>query len=219
MVGWDRSIVGANLVSQSDQVMHFEVNFIHDHRKHFVSFVYAENTERERKPLWRNLTDHCVLVNGEPWAVLGDFNVTIKVEECSNSFNVIDKDMEVFRRVLCNLEILGNASFLSSYGSCFANFLPYMTSDHCPTTLIYTDVKAIKPRFKNMKKHLRNMNRINGNVFDKVKALRVELKRVQSSLDKDPNCVHLKEEEYVYCNAYKEAISDEENVLRHKTKI
>ncbi|GJT16593.1 RNA-directed DNA polymerase, eukaryota, reverse transcriptase zinc-binding domain protein [Tanacetum coccineum] len=226
------------------------------------------------------------LVNGEPWAVLGDFNVTIKVEECSNSFNVIDKDMEVFRRVLCNLEleditsygmfytwiqkrmnpeagilkkldrILGNASFLSSYGSCFANFLPYMTSDHCPTTLIYTDVKAIKPRsfrfmnfladkpgflsivkdnwclevqgfqmfvlakrLKNMKKHLRNMNRINGNVFDKVKALRVELKRVQSSLDKDPNCVHLREEEYVYCNAYKEAISDEEKVLRQKTKI
>ncbi|GJR64260.1 RNA-directed DNA polymerase, eukaryota, reverse transcriptase zinc-binding domain protein [Tanacetum coccineum] len=286
MVGWDRSIVGVNLVSQSDQVMHFEVNFIQDHRKHFVSFVYAKNTERERKPLWRNLTDHCVLVNGEPWAVLGDFNVTTKVEECSNSFNVIDKDMEVFRRVLCNLEleditsygmfytwiqkrmnpeagilkkldrVLGNASFLSSYGSCFAKFLPYVTFDHFPATLVHPDIKAIKPRsfwfmnfladkpgflrtvkdnwclkiqgfrmfvlakrLKNMKKHLRNLNRINGNVFDKVKALRVELKRVQSSLDKDPNCVHLREEEYVYCNAYKEAASDEEKVLRQKTKI
>ncbi|GKC99547.1 RNA-directed DNA polymerase, eukaryota, reverse transcriptase zinc-binding domain protein [Tanacetum coccineum] len=131
MVGWDRSIVGANLVSQSDQVMHFEVNFIHDHRKHFVSFVYAKNTERERKPLWRNLTDQCVLVNGEPWAVLGDFNVTIKVEECSNSFNVIDKDMEVFRRVLCNLD-------------CFAKFLPYVTSDHCPATLVHPDIKAMQ---------------------------------------------------------------------------
>ncbi|GJS56145.1 hypothetical protein Tco_0629507 [Tanacetum coccineum] len=65
---------------------------------------------------------------------------------------------------------------------------------------------------KNMKKHFRNMNRINGSVFDKVKALRVELKRVQSSLDNDPNCVHLREEEYVYCNAYKKAISDEEKV-------
>ncbi|GJS50259.1 RNA-directed DNA polymerase, eukaryota, reverse transcriptase zinc-binding domain protein [Tanacetum coccineum] len=168
MVGWDRSIVGANL-----------------------------NTKRERKPLLRNLTDHCVLVNGEPWVVLGDFNVTIKVEECSNSFNVMIQAYGVFRRVLCNLD-------------CFANFLPYMTSDHCPATLIYTDVKAIKPRLKNMKKHFRNMNRINGNVFDKVKALRVELKRVQSSLDNDPNCVHLREEEYVYCNAYKKAISDEE---------
>ncbi|GJT92153.1 RNA-directed DNA polymerase, eukaryota, reverse transcriptase zinc-binding domain protein [Tanacetum coccineum] len=231
--------------------MHFKVNFIHDHRKHFVSFVYAENTERERKPLWRNLTDHCVLVNGEPWAVLGDFNVTIKVEECSNSFNVIDKDMEVFRRVLCNLEleditsygmfytwiqkrmnpeagilkkldrILGNASFPSSYGSCFANFLPYMTSDHCPATLIYTDVKAIKPRSFRFMNFLTDKPGFLSTVKDNrcLEALRVELKRVQSSLDNDSNCVHLREEEYVYCNAYKKAISDEEKVLRQKTKI
>ncbi|GJT92143.1 RNA-directed DNA polymerase, eukaryota, reverse transcriptase zinc-binding domain protein [Tanacetum coccineum] len=231
---------------------------IMDHRKHFVSFVYAKNTERERKPLWRNLTDHCVLVNGEPWAVLGDFNVTTKVEECSDSFNVIDKDMEVFRRVLCNLELedITSYAFLSSYGSCFAKFLPYVTSDHCPATLVHPDIKAIKPRsfrfmnfladkpgflrtvkdnwclkiqgfrmlvlakrLKNMKKHLRNLNRINGNVFDKLKALRVELKRVQSSLDKDPNCVHLREEEYVYCNAYKDAASDEEKGRMYKSRI
>ncbi|GKF70466.1 hypothetical protein Tco_0203523 [Tanacetum coccineum] len=58
-----------------------------------------------------------------------------------------------------------------------------------------------------MKKHIRNMNRLNGNGFDK------------NCLDKDPNCVHLREEKYVFCNAYKEAARDEEMVLRQKTKI
>ncbi|GJU07175.1 putative RNA-directed DNA polymerase, eukaryota, reverse transcriptase zinc-binding domain protein [Tanacetum coccineum] len=67
--------------------------------------------------------------------------------------------------------------------------------------------------------YLRNMNRLNGNVFDMVKVLREELKRVQNCLDKDPDCVHLREEEYVFCNAYKEAARDEEMVLRQKTKI
>ncbi|GJT92150.1 RNA-directed DNA polymerase, eukaryota, reverse transcriptase zinc-binding domain protein [Tanacetum coccineum] len=70
-----------------------------------------------------------------------------------------------------------------------------------------------------MKRYMRNLNRVNGNVFDKVKALRVELKRVQTSLDKDPDCIHLSKEEFVYCNAYKEAMNDEEKVLRQKTKF
>ena len=42
-------------------------------------------------------------------------------------------------------------------------------------------------RLKNMKRYLRNLNRVNGNVFNKVKALRVELKRIQRELDKEPN--------------------------------
>lgn len=60
------------------------------------------------------------------------------------------------------------------------------------------------------------MNRMNRNVFDKVKVLRVELKRVQMNLDKDPNNSCLREEEFIYCNAYKEAVIDEENLHRQK---
>ncbi|GJT92149.1 ribonuclease H-like domain-containing protein [Tanacetum coccineum] len=106
----------------------------------------------------------------------GDFNVTLNVEECSNSFGVIDKDMDVFRKVLSDLclddiisfgmfytwtqkrmnpesgslkkldRVLGNPSFLTCYGSCFAKFLPYMTSDHSPTVIVYPDIKSAKPK-------------------------------------------------------------------------
>lgn len=70
-----------------------------------------------------------------------------------------------------------------------------------------------------MKRHLRNMNRVNGNVFNKVKVLRVELKKIQQCLDKKPNNCRLREEEFVFCKAYQEAVRDEASLLRQKTKI
>ncbi|GJZ10936.1 RNA-directed DNA polymerase, eukaryota, reverse transcriptase zinc-binding domain protein [Tanacetum coccineum] len=103
------------------------------------------------------------------------FNVALKVEDCSNCFSVIDKDMEPFRRFLESLDlediystgmfytwyqkrnnpdngilkkldrVLGNSSFLSLFGNCYENFLPFVTSDHCPATLVYPEVKDQKP--------------------------------------------------------------------------
>lgn len=54
MVGWDTNVVGANLISHFDQTMHFELNFFHDYRKQFVSFIYAKNKGCERRALWKN---------------------------------------------------------------------------------------------------------------------------------------------------------------------
>ena len=78
---------------------------------------------------------------------------------------------------------------------------------------------VLAKRLKNMKRHLRNMNRVNGNVFNKVKMLRIELKKVQQCLDKEPDNSRIREEEFVYCKAYQEAVRDEVNLLRQKTKI
>nr|GEZ48049.1 hypothetical protein [Tanacetum cinerariifolium] len=156
-------------------------NFVDSNRKQFVSFVYAMNTERDRKLLQRNLIDHYCLVNNEPWLVLGDFKVTMNVEECSNSFNVIDKDMEDFRRVLYSLDL----EDITSY------------------------VKALRVELK----------RVQSSLDKDPDCVHLREEEVQSSLDKDPDCVHLREEEYVYCNAYKEAISNEEKVLRQKKMI
>ncbi|GJR58907.1 hypothetical protein Tco_1501069 [Tanacetum coccineum] len=187
-----------------------------------------------------------MLVSNEPWVVLADFNVIMNVDECSNSFNIVDRDMDIFRRVLYSLELEDIVSFVSSlydFGSLPAIIVYPDVKDFKPRSFRFMNVLADKPNFlstvkdnwytevqgfrmfvlakrlKNIKKHLRNMNRLNGNVFDKVKVLRDELKRVQNSLDKDPDCLHLREEEYIYCNAYKEAAKDEEKVLRQKTRI
>ncbi|GJY88850.1 RNA-directed DNA polymerase, eukaryota, reverse transcriptase zinc-binding domain protein [Tanacetum coccineum] len=50
-------------------------------------------------------------------------------------------------------------------------------------------------RRKRMKKYLRSLNNKNGNVYEKVKILREELKKVQLELDKDPHNANLKEDE------------------------
>ncbi|GJV01914.1 RNA-directed DNA polymerase, eukaryota, reverse transcriptase zinc-binding domain protein [Tanacetum coccineum] len=70
-----------------------------------------------------------------------------------------------------------------------------------------------------MKKYMRQMNRRNGNVFEKVKVLKDELSKIQCNLDKDPTNAVLKEEEMVYYSAYREAALDEEKLLKQKTKI
>ncbi|GJS71118.1 putative RNA-directed DNA polymerase, eukaryota, reverse transcriptase zinc-binding domain protein [Tanacetum coccineum] len=78
---------------------------------------------------------------------------------------------------------------------------------------------VLDKRLKLMKRRMRNLNKNNGNVFVKVKKLKAELERVQKDLDKDPYFSVMREEEMVYSNAYKNALLDEERLLRQKSKI
>ncbi|GJT13946.1 RNA-directed DNA polymerase, eukaryota, reverse transcriptase zinc-binding domain protein [Tanacetum coccineum] len=66
---------------------------------------------------------------------------------------------------------------------------------------------------------MRDLNKKNGDVCEKVKSLKVELDRVQEALSNDPSSVHFREEELVYAEAYRKAVSDEELLLKQKSKI
>nr|GEW19074.1 hypothetical protein [Tanacetum cinerariifolium] len=117
--------------------------------------------------------------------------------------------------------IMGNNEFLDQFENCYATILPYITFDHylCLLTIPNVAVKRKKYfRLKSMKQHLRSLNKKNGNVYDKVKRLRDDLKRIQCELDRKPINVKLKEKEMVLNGAYKEAVLDEERVLKQKTK-
>lgn len=130
--------------------------------------------------------------------------------------------------------IMGNNHFLEEFKASFANFLPFLISDHSPALLTISNIHSKKPRtfrFMNfladkacfleivkerwfvpvdgfamfvlarilrlLKKHMRKLNRDNGNVFDNVKLLKVELQRVQMDLVKNPNSSVLREEDIV----------------------
>ncbi|GKE99080.1 hypothetical protein Tco_0022431 [Tanacetum coccineum] len=67
---------------------------------------------------------------------------------------------------------------------------------------------------KNMKKHMRRLNKCNGNVFVKSKFLNTKLERFQRSLDKDPLNVLLREEEMIYLKAYSDAVPDEKRLMK-----
>ncbi|GJR88120.1 RNA-directed DNA polymerase, eukaryota, reverse transcriptase zinc-binding domain protein [Tanacetum coccineum] len=201
-VGWDSNVINATLLSTFDQAMYFEVKLIHEKRKFFISFIYGENDPKDRLKLWDNLGVHLNPVNHDPWAMLSDFNVILSADEHSKGIAKIQKKKDPNSGVLKKLDrVMSNSAFMNLFGSCYANFLPYVTSDHCPALLVISDVAG-------MKKHLRGLNKKNGNIYEKVKILIAELKKVQLELDTDPNNAKLREEEMVFCNAYREATLD-----------
>ncbi|GKE50688.1 hypothetical protein Tco_1481946 [Tanacetum coccineum] len=65
-------------------------------------------------------------------------------------------------------------------------------------------------RLKFLKKHMRDLNKKNGDVCEKFKSLKIELDRIQEALSNDPSSVHLREDELVFAKAYRRAVSDEE---------
>lgn len=285
-MGWDDNAIDATLLGQDCQVMHFHVKLVQDKRELSVSFIYGDNDPRIRTELWDNLRNHMDDIKNLPWVLLGNFNVTLYADENTSGVSSNDHGITEFRDCVSHLDmediamnglfftwiqkmknlekdilnklvrVMGNSSFFDEYGSSYACFLPYVTSDHCPALLVIPEVTTKKKRafrFMNyladkkmfhqvvkdkwdipvdgyamfvlvrrlnkMKKHLRKLNLKNSNVFEKVQKLRTELKRVQTELDSDPMNAKLREEEMVYTSAYKEAVLDEEKVLKQKSKI
>nr|GEX36847.1 hypothetical protein [Tanacetum cinerariifolium] len=72
---------------------------------------------------------------------------------------------------------------------------------------------------ESVKKMLRKLLHSHGNLHDRVNALRIELDKVQTSLDCSHMDSNLHEKEATYLNAFNEAKLDEEHFLKQKAKI
>ncbi|GJU85498.1 RNA-directed DNA polymerase, eukaryota, reverse transcriptase zinc-binding domain protein [Tanacetum coccineum] len=86
---------------------------------------------------------------------------------------------------------------------------------HVSGFLMYNVVK----KFRNLKKPFRKLLYENGNIHKNVDVLRVELDRVQTDLDQDPNNISLRDEEAAYVIEYSDALLLQERFLRQKAKI
>nr|GEX86845.1 reverse transcriptase domain-containing protein [Tanacetum cinerariifolium] len=64
-----------------DESMYSSVKTVQGKSKFFYSFVYAANQGKERAELWKDLTIQKQNVQGKPWVLLGDFNVTLHAHE------------------------------------------------------------------------------------------------------------------------------------------
>ena len=74
-------------------------------------------------------------------------------------------------------------------------------------------------KLKVLKPHLNKLNWKNGNLFDKVVELKRKLHDVQGKIDLDPANRNLRKEESDILIEYKDALSDEEKLLRQKAKV
>ncbi|GKC39565.1 RNA-directed DNA polymerase, eukaryota, reverse transcriptase zinc-binding domain protein [Tanacetum coccineum] len=74
-------------------------------------------------------------------------------------------------------------------------------------------------RLKLLKKHLRKLLFMHGNLHENVKKLRFELEQVQIALVADPFNCELRTEEAAYVHAFNDALLMEEQFLKQKSKI
>lgn len=72
LVCWDPQIVQIQVLDQSDQFIHCEVQSKCGNSPFFATFVYGDNFYLNRQALWSRLH---LLSTASPWIVLGDFNV------------------------------------------------------------------------------------------------------------------------------------------------
>nr|GFC81253.1 hypothetical protein [Tanacetum cinerariifolium] len=162
---------------------------------------------KDRLKLWDNLNNHKDLVKNRPWSMLGDFNAIMNAYEHSKGVVEMYKGVNEFRNYMENLDIEDLAMF--------GMFFTWLQKMRNPKKGILKKLD----RIIGMKRPLRYLNKKNGNVHDKVKILREDLKKVQAELDKDPKNYKLKEDEMFLNNAYREAALDEEKVLIQKSKV
>ncbi|GJR49138.1 RNA-directed DNA polymerase, eukaryota, reverse transcriptase zinc-binding domain protein [Tanacetum coccineum] len=121
---------------------------------------------KERIKLWKDLDNQAQFVNGRPWILLGDFNVTLHSHEHSAGVSTISQDMQDFKdcvsinevndicssgfqftwtkspsnpfqSILKKLDrVMSNEGFINTFDQAHAVFLPYLISDHSPSMVI-----------------------------------------------------------------------------------
>ncbi|PWA53039.1 RNA-directed DNA polymerase, eukaryota, Reverse transcriptase zinc-binding domain protein [Artemisia annua] len=162
-------------MSQSNQVMHVQVNVKADNKAFFVSFVYPHNYYIDRRVLWHELEVHGSLMRDKPWVLLGDFNASLFLEDksgggyeptiainefkdCVNNIEVSDLNSSGLHftwnqkpkgsnGVLKKLDrVMGNVKFSDDFPGSFAIFQPYRISDHSPCVLRIPTLTKKKPK-------------------------------------------------------------------------
>ncbi|GJX69517.1 RNA-directed DNA polymerase, eukaryota, reverse transcriptase zinc-binding domain protein [Tanacetum coccineum] len=93
MLGWNRNIVNVQVLNMSWQSIFCVVETIQQKTKFLCSFIYAANHGKERQELWKDLNIYRSIAAGYPWALLGDFNVTLTPSEHSVGGSTINADM------------------------------------------------------------------------------------------------------------------------------
>ncbi|XP_071702741.1 uncharacterized protein [Rutidosis leptorrhynchoides] len=92
------------------------------------------------------------------------------------------------------------------------DFLPLINDVWCEHVTGYK-MFSVVTKLKKVKKQMRKLNTINGNVYKKAALLREDLLMVQQQINDDPCNIQLREDECVLFKAYKEAIVEEEKLL------
>ncbi|GJV15420.1 reverse transcriptase zinc-binding domain-containing protein [Tanacetum coccineum] len=154
-MGWNRNDVDVVVIDQDDQVIHTRIWLKTERKEVFCSFIYAHNKYTHRRSLWRSLSKHKIYIRHRPWSIMGDFNVSLYLEESTACGSNVDIAMRDFRDCVEDIEMLdvqstGLRRNLSIFNDVFmgahAMFKPYRVSDHTPSVLCIPTLGKAKPK-------------------------------------------------------------------------
>ncbi|GJV35748.1 RNA-directed DNA polymerase, eukaryota, reverse transcriptase zinc-binding domain protein [Tanacetum coccineum] len=95
MVGWNSNVIRAWLMMET----------MDKQSKFFCIMIYASNSRMERRKLWADLERQKIITSGNPWIIMGDFNIAFKVAEHSN-WGYPTSEMTEFQECIDKIEIV-----------------------------------------------------------------------------------------------------------------
>ncbi|XP_071704828.1 uncharacterized protein [Rutidosis leptorrhynchoides] len=238
ILGWDPGITQVMVVMAKDQVIHCLVTMLNSGCKFFVSCFYAANNYIQRRQLWRDLGMHKGFVRNYPWVLMGDFNTSLRLEESTNGSSTITITMREFHECVndLNMEDVNYTGLqftwnqrphvgskpkpfkFSNYVAHHNDFIQTVVDGWAKDVEGHMMFKVVK-RLRMLKKPIRRLIWLKGNLHARVVKLRKELEIAQAELDKTPDSLNLRMNESLKLMEYKEAILEEECFLKQKSKV
>ncbi|XP_071699632.1 uncharacterized protein [Rutidosis leptorrhynchoides] len=212
IIGWDPDVVDIMVIAMSDQAIHCLVKARNDTQQFYVSFVYGHNYYVQRRVLWCELGMHKRFVGDRPWVVMGDFNVSLRLEESSSGASNMTIAMRDFQ------ECVDGAGLSDVNHIAHPDFKNVVTNGwglEIHGCRMYQVVK----RLHALKKPLRKLTWLKGNLHVRVIELRAKLDAAQSDLDSNPHSVEHREVERATLSEYNSGVLEEELFLKQKSKI
>ncbi|GKC10678.1 RNA-directed DNA polymerase, eukaryota, reverse transcriptase zinc-binding domain protein, partial [Tanacetum coccineum] len=145
MVCWNPQYVRNYVIQVARQSILCHIKELQGKNSFFCTFVYASNNRIERKELWKDMYLHKKICGSQPWAIMGDMNATLNIEEHSSGGSFVTDEMQEFRD--CKLDrVMVSDKFLDAFEGSHAIFQPFLISDHSPAilTIPTTEIKKAK---------------------------------------------------------------------------
>ncbi|GKA58052.1 reverse transcriptase domain-containing protein [Tanacetum coccineum] len=224
-VGWNEDNVNVMIIHPSQQSILYLIKVKESKSKFYCCFVYAANSGKDRRSLWKELVQYKKFIDDKPWVLLGDWNVSLYLEDHPEGWICKTNDMIEFHECLEQIEV----EDLNSSGVHFT----WVQSRQDPNSGILKKIdrenwniqvegccmfRWVK-KLKALKFHLKNLSWQYGNIFEKVIEWKEKLQEIQRKVDLNPHDADLKNQEAVILKEYNIVKRDEEKLLMRKAKI
>ncbi|GJZ57652.1 RNA-directed DNA polymerase, eukaryota, reverse transcriptase zinc-binding domain protein [Tanacetum coccineum] len=190
-----RKVLKCGIIHASDQAVLCLFDIQNSNQRLFCTFIHAEISGKLRRKLWADLSNYKSIVNDTPWVITGDLNVSLNLEDHFEGMSHLTKDMEEFRECINHVQM----EDICSSGLHYTWIKSLLNPNNKIMKKIdrvmgsYAMFKLVK-MLKAMKSTLNKLNWKNGNLFEKVKKLKLNLDEIQTKIDADPTNISLREQ-------------------------